>query len=41
MTKKIKVPKASIGYGYIGVWSNGSIGWCGVTHMGSPRKYPD
>jgi hypothetical protein len=26
-TKKIQVPKANKGKGYVGVWRNGKIGW--------------
>ncbi len=27
MTKKVKVPKASVGYGFVGAWNDNSIGW--------------
>ena len=41
MSKKVNLPKKTIGYGFIGVWANGSVGWMGLSHIGGSREYPD
>jgi len=41
MSKKIKVPKPTKAYGFTGVWQDESVGWCGLSHIGGTREYPD
>jgi hypothetical protein len=42
-TKKIQLPKANKGKGYVGVWRNGKIGWfmpkfiSGAKHIEEPN----
>ena len=38
MSKKIKVPKETIGFGYAGVWSDGSVGWFSPHHVSDSKK---
>ncbi len=33
MSKKIQLPRATKGYGYVGVWSDGYIGWECAPHV--------
>lgn len=42
MSKKLELPKPTTGYGYVGVWSDGSIGWFMPRHIDSryARNYP-
>jgi hypothetical protein len=42
MKTKVKIPKMTIGYGYSGVWANGTIGWFAPMHVHSgTKKCPD
>ena len=40
MTRRIKVPKANSGFGYVLPWEDGCVGWYLPTHLsGLPRSY--
>lgn len=42
MSKRIGIPKSAHGFGYVGTWRNGKLGWCGVSHVtGWSRRTPD
>ena len=43
MSNKIKVPKATSGFGYAGVWHDGSVGWFSPQYVNSSKtpKYTD
>lgn len=41
MKKKIKIPKATKGYGYTGVWQDGGVGWHAPDHICGSRKRPE
>lgn len=32
--------KKEVGYGYVGLWSDGTLGWCLPEHLSPYIKYP-
>ena len=42
MSKKLKIPKGTTGYGYVGVWDDGEIGWFMPDFIDNQngRRYP-
>jgi hypothetical protein len=41
MTKKIERPTQTkaVGYGYVGMWSDGTLGWFMPRHFGAGKRY--
>lgn len=39
--KKVKLPKESKCYAFLGVWRDGNAGWMGASHLGGCRRFPD
>lgn len=35
MTKRLPKPRSTIGTAWLGVWSDGSVGWCGTQSISS------
>jgi hypothetical protein len=38
MTKKVKVPRANRGFGYVGVWDDGDVGWWLPEQLSGPDR---
>ena len=42
MSRRVKIPRKTAGYGYVGMWGDGSIGYLLCDFLsGFGRKYPD
>ena len=38
MSKRIEVPDPTTGFGYVGQWLGGSLGWCLPNHLGGHSR---
>jgi hypothetical protein len=40
MARNRRGTSKTVGYGYVGEWADGTLGWCLPNHVGGKQHYP-